>query len=446
MNYQLVKNTEWKEKEVNEEDKKIPMTWNVDTIGKVFKINGGGTPSTTNKEFWNGDIPWLGPKEMSKEKSAYIGIGEKNISELGAKKLGNKKILKNSIIISTRAPVGYLKFAKNDLYTNQGCHSLLPSQMVDNQYMYYWLTKNKYILEKKSNGTTFKELSHGNLKSIEFVFPELNNQKSIASILSKQENIISNIEKLIEKNEIIFNELSEQLLSGELRLQDNNGKISLYKNPEGNWKEVEVNGEIKKIPNDWNKKIVKEFILEMCEGGTPPTSDESFYESADIPWVIVEDIKDNIFKTKKYINKKGLKKIGNKLWDVGDIIMSTGATIGVVGKVGIPLATKQGVSGFKVKKEEMVSDFLFYLFKNHKELFLKTANGSTFKSLPQKDIKTLEFVYPNKTEQSLIIKLLDRTNESILRYKSLLTKEKEKFEWLLDNLLSGNYLVKEIEK
>lgn len=439
MNYQLIKNNDWKEKEINEENKQIPINWSVDTIGKVFKINGGGTPSTTNKEFWDGNIPWLGPKEMSKEKSAYIGIGEKHISELGAKKLGNKKILKDSIIISTRAPVGYLKFAKNDLYTNQGCHSLLPSQIVDNKYMYYWLTKNKYILEKKANGTTFKELSHGSLKSIEFVFPELNNQKLISSILSKQESIISNIENLIEKNEIIFNELSEQLLSGVLRLKENNGKISVFKNLEDNWKEVEINGEIKKIPSEWDFEKFSQNI-KFTMGNTPKKENDNY--NGDLPWITISNFSN------KYISEytANIKKLKNvKILPKGTLLGSFKMSVGKFAFTVEDCATNEAIIAIKENDTIYNLDFLYYILPTY---FIKNAeqNGQGLLLLNSKKINDIDILFPPSFEQNLIANFLKNQERKIENLKSLLKNEKEKFEWLLDNLLSGNYLVKEIEK
>ncbi len=435
MNYQLIKNTEWKKKEINEENKKIPINWNVDTIGKVFKINGGGTPSTTNEKFWNGNIPWLGPKEMSKEKSAYIGIGEKNISELGAKKLGNKKILKDSIIISTRAPVGYLKFAKNDLYTNQGCHSLLPSQIVDNQYMYYWLTKNKYILEKKSNGTTFKELSHGSLKSIEFVFPELNNQKLIAKILSKQESIISNIELLIEKNKTVFSHLSNELLSGKIRVKEDNDKIIMYLNI--NIKSVEINGEMKEIPSEWDiDKIGKSILLNM--GSTPKKESDNY--AGDLPWITITNL------TNKYISRYTAKIKKNKnirIFPKDTLLGSFKMSVGRFGFTTEDSAINEAIIGIQQSGTKNNLNYLYYCLP---DVFINNAeqNGQGLLLLNQEKIKKLDYIVPPIKEQNLIALILQQKEGLIEKQKELLTKEKQQFNWLLDNLLSGKYLIEEI--
>jgi type I restriction enzyme, S subunit len=195
----LYKNTEFKLVSINDKNKNIPSSWNVDKIGKLFTLVGGGTPSTTDSSYWNGTIPWVGPKEMSECENSYISKGGRFLSKKGAESLGNKKVLKNGVVISTRAPVGYIKIADNDLYTNQGCHSVQPNENILTEYIYFWFILNNSVLERNSSGTTFKELSATSFKNIDFIYPPKIEQEKIVILLKKQESILNKYNDLNSK-------------------------------------------------------------------------------------------------------------------------------------------------------------------------------------------------------------------------------------------------------
>jgi type I restriction enzyme S subunit len=213
---ELVRNSLWQEKELNGEAVVIPRDWNHGNVGTLFKIVGGGTPSSTEPKFWDGTIPWLGPKDMGTDK-LFIKEGTKFLSDAGAAKLG-KTVKRNSVIVSTRAPVGYINIAENDLYTNQGCQSLYSDQF-DAVYVAQWLRLNKWVLDKNSAGSTFKELSSSNLKKIHIWYPPLPEQILIANVLSDQEALIAQYKKLRDAEKKRFDWLSDALLSGTYRVK-----------------------------------------------------------------------------------------------------------------------------------------------------------------------------------------------------------------------------------
>ena len=132
--------------------------------------------------------------------------------------MGSKKVTKNSIVLSTRAPVGYVKIASNDLYTNQGCHSLY-SDNFDSVYIAQWLKAHKWVLDKNSAGSTFKELSSKNLKKIQFAYPPIEEQTLIANVLSDQDALIAEYKKLRDAEKKRFDWLSDALLSGTYRVK-----------------------------------------------------------------------------------------------------------------------------------------------------------------------------------------------------------------------------------
>jgi len=166
--------------------------WKTYKLSEVAEIVGGGTPSTTIDKYWNGSIPWLTPKDLTNYVFKYITKGERLITELGLKNSSTKLLTKDTVLLTSRAPIGYLAIAKNPLCTNQGFKSLIPDQSkVDPNFLYYLIKNNIEFIKSLGTGTTFSEVSGGTLKEIKFNFPiDVLEQTRIASILSSLDDKI----------------------------------------------------------------------------------------------------------------------------------------------------------------------------------------------------------------------------------------------------------------
>ena len=106
-------------------DNSIPNGWVETTLGEVCKIESGGTPSTKNQTFWNGNIGWITPKDLSNYKKVFIRKGERSITQIGLNKSSAKLLPKHTILFSSRAPIGYVVIADNEITTNQGFKNLI---------------------------------------------------------------------------------------------------------------------------------------------------------------------------------------------------------------------------------------------------------------------------------------------------------------------------------
>ena len=157
--------------------------WHQTTIGDIAQVVGGGTPSTKVPANFDGDIPWLTPKDLSGPHDRYVARGARNLSQQGLDSSSAKLLPADSVLLSTRAPIGYVALAKNPISTNQGFRSLIANENCDPQYLYYWLTANTEELERHASGTTFRELSGTSLKNIRLQLPPLHEQRRIARIL-----------------------------------------------------------------------------------------------------------------------------------------------------------------------------------------------------------------------------------------------------------------------
>lgn len=151
----------------------------------------------------NKNIAWITPKDLAGFSGRYISNGERNITEQGLKSCSAQLIPKHSILFSSRAPIGYIAIAANEVCTNQGFKSIVPNDSIDYLFLYYLLKYNKKKIESLGSGTTFKEVSGSTMKSIQVTIPEtIEEQRKISTILSLIDDKIEENEK-INKNLVV---------------------------------------------------------------------------------------------------------------------------------------------------------------------------------------------------------------------------------------------------
>ena len=164
-------------------------TYKISDIGEVV---GGGTPSTANSDFWGGDIPWISPKDLTGYKSVYISHGESFLTKTGLKS-GTKLLPKDTVLFSSRAPIGYVAIASNPICTNQGFKSIICNKEIINPlFLYYYIKGNLDYIKLFGTGATFPEISGAAMRKIKVQIPSLPTQQKIASILSAYDRLIEN--------------------------------------------------------------------------------------------------------------------------------------------------------------------------------------------------------------------------------------------------------------
>ncbi len=145
---------------------------NICTIGDFGEIVGGATPSTENpKYFCKQGISWLSPKDLTATGFKFIYKGETDITEEGYRSCSTKLLPIGSVLLTSRAPVGTVAIAMNELCTNQGFKSIIPRKEIGTEFVYYFLKENKQLLDNYSSGTTFMEISGNVLKNIPAFYP-----------------------------------------------------------------------------------------------------------------------------------------------------------------------------------------------------------------------------------------------------------------------------------
>ena len=150
----------------------VPEGWEVGTVEDLGEIVSGGTPSTSTPEFWttNG-ITWITPRDLASTSNKYIRHGEHDISEEGLHNSSAQLMPKQSILLSTRAPIGYIAIADHELCTNQGFKSVIPSKRFGSEFVYYTILALVPYIKTLGVGSTFAEVSKSSFASVHLVLP-----------------------------------------------------------------------------------------------------------------------------------------------------------------------------------------------------------------------------------------------------------------------------------
>jgi type I restriction enzyme S subunit len=163
----------------------LPTGWRSDALRNVCTIVSGGTPKTGVPEYWDGDIPWITPKDLSQDRSQVVHGGSRTITRAGLAASSAALYPAGSVIISSRAPIGYVAIAGREMSANQGCKIAVPPADIDSRYLYWYLLAAKPDLEARASGTTFKEISGTEFGRTILRWPSLDEQRQLVTLLEQ---------------------------------------------------------------------------------------------------------------------------------------------------------------------------------------------------------------------------------------------------------------------
>lgn len=342
--------------------------WKECTIADLGEVVGGATPSTKKPEnYENGDISWITPKDLSTFNGRFITRGERNITEIGLNSCSTRLLPLNSVLFSSRAPIGYVAIAAKEMCTNQGFKSVIPNSDTDYMFLYYLLKFNKGNIENMGSGTTFKEVSGNTMKSIKVYIPvDIEEQRKIASILSA-------LDDKIELNNRINENLESQAQAFFTDLFITNAK------PE------------------WKTGTVSD-LGDVVGGGTPSKKVEEYYTNDGIAWITPKDLSNDKSKFITHgetdITDLGLAKSSATLMPRGSVLFSSRAPIGYIAIADGQVSTNQGFKSI-VPFDNVGTAYVYYFLKENLSAIENVASGSTFKEVSGGTMKNFPAIIPD---------------------------------------------------
>ena len=160
------------------------MSWPVATVGEVCEVVSGATPRTGEPEFWGGNVPWVTPKDLSELGQKHLSDTPRKITKAGLESCSARMLPAQSVLFSSRAPIGLVAINTLPVCTNQGFKSLVPRfDLVSPDFLFWWLKTKKKHIQSKGRGVTFKEVSKTIVEDLQIALPPLAEQRRIAGIL-----------------------------------------------------------------------------------------------------------------------------------------------------------------------------------------------------------------------------------------------------------------------
>lgn len=197
----------------------IPASWETVVVDDVAEVFNGATPSTGDEQNYGGDVVWITPKDLSDQKQKFVYLGERNISQAGYDSCSTHLLPINTVLMSSRAPIGLLAIAKAELCTNQGFKSFVPKEDRIATYLYYYLQFHIKQIEQLGTGTTFKEVSREDVLK----FPILKPSDVVLDLWEKRVSALNDKQfELQKENENLSkqrDELLPLLMNGQITIE-----------------------------------------------------------------------------------------------------------------------------------------------------------------------------------------------------------------------------------
>jgi type I restriction enzyme S subunit len=193
--------------------------WEEGTLDQILSVKGGTTPSTKNPEFWDGDIHWTTPRDLSAAADIFLFDTARKITEKGLAQIGSGLLPSGTLLMSSRAPVGYLAFADMPIAVNQGYIAIIDDKGYGNHFIYLWLKANMETVHSYANGSTFQEISKAAFKSLELTIPPQQRVNDFEQVV--QPLFMKIRANLIQARKLtaLRDTLLPKLMSGEVRVE-----------------------------------------------------------------------------------------------------------------------------------------------------------------------------------------------------------------------------------
>ncbi|MCQ4951665.1 restriction endonuclease subunit S [Holdemania filiformis] len=329
-------------------------------LGDICEIVSGTTPNTSCSKYWNGDINWITPAELSDD-TIIINESVRKITRQAVIDTGLKSFPPGTVILSSRAPIGKVAIAGREMYCNQGFKNLICSERINNIYLYWFLKRNTQYLNSLGRGATFKEISKSIVSDIQISLPLIEEQIKRAENLRKCWNVI-----ILRKRELCK---LDDLIKARF---------------------VEMFGDIKSNSKKWEQVYLKD-ISYLISGGTPSRAKPEYFEG-EIPWistVALGKTEIGFEDAIEYITKDAIENSATKLIPANSLLFGIRVGVGKVSKNVVPMCTNQDIVSITNIDDNFNLVFLKYLLDEYLDFFNGQKRGATIQGIKSETLKNI---------------------------------------------------------
>lgn len=416
----------------------MPDSWQPSSIRDTGEVVSGGTPSTAVAEYWDGEIPWCTPTDITRlgGKRALYSTARK-ISKAGLKNSGAVLIKEKSLLVCTRATVGVCAINIEPVATNQGFKTIIPNESFTSDYLYYAITSLQSELKKKASGSTFLELNKTEFEKIRICKPPIPEQQKIAAILTAVDDKLDVIARQIEATQTLKKGLMQTLFSRGVGTRDTDGRWVSHADF--------VDSELGVIPAGWDVKPLGALAHSITVGIATSTTEH--YVQDGVPLIRNQNIKED------FLDMSDLLQIAadfdaknkSKRVDGGDILTVRTGYPGVSCVVPDGLGRLQTFTTLITRpNRQLVNPHFVSRYFNSpqgKGLMLHQAAGGAQQNINAGNLKKLLIPVPSLTEQERIAAVLAAID---LKLRSLFARREQSQSLkrgLMQKLLTGEWRV-----
>ncbi len=388
------------------------MNWPTIRISEVSQIISGATPKTSEPDYWDGEIDWVTPADLSNIEGAYIFETPRKISNAGLQSCSATVLPANSVLFSSRAPIGHVAINTAPMATNQGFKSFIPDRKrLEPKFLYWWLKAHRRQLEAMGNGATFKEVSKAAVARVEIPLPPLGEQKRITAILDKADQFRQKRRQAIA----LLDSLTQSIF------------LEMFGDAASKaWPSVELKDAVRR------GTIVTYGIVQAgdeFDGGVP------YIRTGDIQGGSI--VSTGLRHTRPEI----AAKFARSRVDTGDIVMSIRATVGTTALVPPELDganLTQGTARIAPGKDFTSEYLLHYLRSDPVQNWIqRQVKGATFREITLSRLRELMVVVPPLPLQMEFSDVILKLQRATLRTEGSLSEMESLFASLQHRAFAG---------